>query len=146
MECVDASADAGDFPANLDGIWLIGWSGGMNHFSWVRISGGSAWGGEAVFLADSGILSNLPFWNCNGAGSWTATQKINTIAFYFPSSCSLGMEAYTFVSFDVPSGGPSKATLHATIEGAKPGQLLDGYRFPLDQCDAAMTTCKDPWQ
>ena len=151
--CDDAGPDAldgslppfGDFPSYLEGVWLIGWSGGMNHYSWVRIAGAPNFNGDAVFLAGTDLLANTPFWDCSGPGTWMLTQKPYTVGFYFPTSCTSGFEAYTFLSFEPPIGGPPNANLHATIEGLTPNQPLEGWRFPSDQCDPGMNTCKSPW-
>src|SRR2546425_5048792 len=35
-------AGANSFPDALPGIWLIGWSGGLEHYSWARFHGGGA--------------------------------------------------------------------------------------------------------
>jgi hypothetical protein len=147
VQCDDAAADAGSFPQSLEGIWLFGWSGGMNHFSWVRISVPDMGGGAAQFLSGEGMFANVPIWNCSGAGTWMLTQKVDTIGFYFPSSCAEGFKAYTFLSFQAPSSFPNGAILEATVEDlTNPGMTTTAYKFLSSQCDAAMTTCTDPLQ
>ena len=136
-----------EFATTLNGIWLIGWSGGLNHYSWVRIKGGPQFNGTAEFLAGADLFANAPFWDCSGAGTWMLTQQFYTVGFYFPASCAQGFDAYTFLSLDMPLGGPPGAILHASLKNdALPGAPLDAFKFPDYQCDVAMTTCQDPWK
>lgn len=138
--------DAGDFANMLDGVWLIGWSGGMNHYSWVRLSGAPQWGGDAEFLAGEDLFANLPFWNCSGKGSWMITAKPYTIGLQFPSHCSLGFTSFTFVTVQ-PASYPTGAVLYATLEDlAEPGLPVEGFKFHSNWCDPAMSSCPDPWQ
>lgn len=134
------------FPSGLQGIWLIGWSGGMNHFSWVRF-GGTSYGGTADFLAGEDLPANAPFWPCTGQGSWMVTAKPDTLQLDFPASCSMPMEVLTFESFGgAPSGYPPGAIMTATIESLTfPGSYLEGYKFPDSQCAADMSSCQNPF-
>jgi hypothetical protein len=135
--------DAGDFFSALAGIWLVGWSGGLNHYSWVRFDGSAA--GTADY--DPGgaeILSNAPYWSCSGQGSYTVTQKPNTVLLTFPAACNLPALVLTFDSF-YSQGIPPKATLGAHVSTDPPNQPLDGFKFPPSQCDANMTTCQAPF-
>lgn len=142
------TADGGStFPGILDGVWLIGWSGGMNHFSWIRFSSVTMGGGKAQILAGKDIVSNLPLWNCSGATSWNITSKPNTLQLHMPSGSCNGMKSsvYTFQSFQKPPGGwPKGALLEAVVDQSSPTAKLKAYKYPASQCDAAMTACKDP--
>ncbi len=134
------------FPALMEGTWLIGWSGGMNHYSWVRLSGATG-SGTAEFLAGDTLTVNTPYWACSGKGTWMMTAKPYTIGLYFPSSCTLGFWSATFSSFQVPGGYPKGAVLSASVQPLAtppPALAIEGYKFPPSQCDAAMTTCTDP--
>lgn len=134
------------FPAVLDGVWLIGWSGGMHHFSWVRFSVGSPMSGKAQILSGKTLWSNAPFWNCSGATTWGVTAKPYTLQLHFPSGTCSGMKSsvYTFQSFKASGGWPKGAIMEADINQYSPSGTIKGYKFPASQCDAAMTTCKDP--
>jgi hypothetical protein len=139
--------DPDTFAEMLNGVWLIGWSGGMNHFSWVRLSGGPQWGGDAEFLAGDDLFANAPFWDCTGLGSWMITAKPYTVGLQFPASCSTGFASYTFLTMLPAAGYPPGAVVQASLEDpTNPGATLEGYRFPSDWCDPTMTTCPDPWQ
>jgi hypothetical protein len=138
--------EGGTFPGALDGVWLFGWSGGMNHFSWVRLRIEQMGGGGAQFLSGADLSYNIPFWDCSGQGDWMLTAKPDTIGLYFPEGCALGFQAYTFLSLQPPSSTfPKGAILEATVEGlGGPGQIMQVYKFPAWQCDEAMTACQDP--
>jgi hypothetical protein len=121
------------------GTWLIGWAGGMNHYSWVRIEPDSV----ARFLDGAGLSVNAPFWNCNGVGNWHMAAKPETIALYFPAGCDPAFQPLTFSNMGPASGYPKGAILYASVE-ISPTQFVEAYKFPFAQCDAAMTTCTDP--
>lgn len=130
--------DMGPFSDQAVGTWLIGWSGGLNHFSWLRLEPS----GVARVLDGADLSVNIPFWECSGAGTWMLTAKPNTVGVYFPASCNVGFESLTFTL--VPSTGyPPGVILAASIETAS-SQPIEGYKFPHSICDAQLTTCKDP--
>ena len=136
------------FPQALDGIWLVGWIGGLNRFSWVRFSVTSKTGGTAII--NKGTLSGgtVPYWDCSGSTTWNITSKPDTIQLHFPSPTCNGMKSgsYTFASIAPFTGTyPKGATFEASIQalGSSPA-TVSGYKFPASQCDATMTTCTDP--
>jgi hypothetical protein len=122
------------------GTWLIGWSGGMDHYSWVRLEPA----GLARFLDGAELSGNAPFWNCNGAGSWHLAAKPDTVALYFPAGCDPAFAALTFANLAPATGYPPGAILTGSVEWS-PTQTVEAYKFPDTQCDALMTTCTDPW-
>ena len=126
-------------PGAFEGLWLIGWSGGMNHFSWVL----ALPGGKALFNDGASLTANGPLWSCNGEGSWSMTQKPETIFLYLPPSCP-GMPL-TFQSFQGKPDYPKGCVLSATLEPQSPsGMPLMACKFPSSQCDATLTSCVDP--
>jgi len=146
---VDADVDTiTAFVNTMNGIWLVGWSGGLRHYSWVRITSDSSgqWTGTAEFLSGEDISSNSPYWACSGKGTWMIPQKVNSILFTFPSSCPSGIEMeYTF-EFSLPMPYPPGASLAAVVSPLSGSQKLEGYKFPDSQCDATMSTCIDPFK
>jgi hypothetical protein len=139
----------GGFPSTLEGIWLIGWSGGLNHYSWVRFVVPDPGGGDADFLSGDTLSVNAPYWNCSGKGSWALTQKPDTVQLFFPASCGVpSVEVYTFLSLMpvMPGGYPKGAILAGNVqENPQVGMILEAYKFAPTQCDAAMTSCTDPF-
>jgi hypothetical protein len=144
-----AIADAAlGFPEVLEGVWLVGWMGGLNRFSWIRFSVTSATEGTAII--DRGTLGSgtVPYWNCSGSTQWNITVRPDTIQLHYPSGECTGARSglFTFTRIDPASENyPRGAELLAVIEvaGVSP-DTISGYKFPPDQCDAAMTTCTDP--
>lgn len=136
LGCTPASVMS---PGTLEGIWLIGWAGGLNHFSWVRISSG----GVAEFLDGADLYGNAPIW-CSGAGSWIYTAKPETVGLYLPSACT-GFEPLTFEAFTTPPSWVKGSILVASVSTGIAGQYYEAYKFPPSQCDAAMTSCADPF-
>jgi len=138
------------FPYSLDGIWLVGWIGGLNRFSWVKFQATSAMGGNAWILDGKGLSGGtVPYWKCSGKSSYNITAKPNTIQLQFHSPLCNGYKStsYTFggitkFSGSYPKGATHKATVTA-YGGSTPAQI-SGYKFPASQCDAKMTKCTDP--
>ena len=140
---VDASVD--DLPTILPGIWLIGWMGDLNHFSWVRFDAPNGSGGPADYLPGAGISINFPYWNCSGLGSWAFTQNVHTVNLTFPPACNAPALVLTFDSFAAPPRPYARgATLQAYISEARSGGPLWGFKFGPGQCDAQMTQCANP--
>ena len=142
----------GSYPAlfkDIEGIWLVGWSGGMNHYSWVRFTVTSSFGGTAVILDGQSLFANVPYWSCSGATSWNLASKPDTIQLHFPSSTcvpqGLKSSSYTFSNIKPATGSwPKGATHTAQVTTSLQPTSLEGHRFPKTQCDAAMTSCTDP--
>lgn len=136
------------FAEALEGVWLVGWSGDLEHYSWVRFASAMAGSGVADVLSGAGILANLPLWTCSGKGSWARTAKPNTVQIVFPTSCSLANAGITFVSFEKTTGFRAKADLSAlitVIPSVSGFEGFEGFHFPSAQCNAAMTTCASPF-
>jgi len=129
-------------PGALEGIWLVGWSGGANHYSWVRFN--ADYSADVLDAAD--LPANLPLWPCSGKGNWLFSAKLYNVHLTLPAGCS-GMLAtdLTFESFQSPSGYAKGAILQAQVTTQPNGFALEAYKFGPSQCDAAMTSCKSPF-
>jgi len=138
------SGDAGDVTLNVEGLWVIGWVGNLNHFSWVRFDS-LAGGGQADYLPGTEIPANAPYWSCSGTGSWGLAQKPSTVTLSFPGACNLPPLTLTFDSIFAHVGYPNGATLEAKISTNPASQQLQGLKFPNTQCNAAMTMCMNPF-
>jgi hypothetical protein len=157
---VDAAADASSmrpdsrsadlplgtgFDTVLKGTWLVGWAGGARHYSWVRLTG--ARNGTAEYLSGADLQSNIPFWDCNGKDSWFATEGPYSIMLRFPSSCPSGLSGF-FTFQGLPDGVPFMpgATFGmAAPSGSSTEPMSEWWKFPDDQCDATMSSCKTPF-
>ncbi len=127
-------------PGALEGLWLVGWSGGANHFSWIRIDPG----GKAVINDGKNLNANIPFWDCNGAATWFLSAKIETLGINMPSGCNPGFTTLTFDSWVGKPAYPKDCLLLANVSEPVSSLPLLACRFPSSYCDAAMKTCKDP--
>jgi hypothetical protein len=148
-----ASADLDlSFPAVLEGVWLVGWSGGMNHYSWIRFSAFVSYGkkSEARVLVGKEILSNTPYFGCGGQITWWMGAAARTAYLDFPStSCDpsgIATVGYVFSEVTPPDGSsPPGTLLKATLKEQATLKAISGFKLPADTCDAAMTTCKSPF-
>ena len=70
-------------PGALEGIWLVGWSGGMNHYSWVRFNADYS----ADVLDGAALPINAPFWPCSGKGSWLFSAMLWNVHLTLPAGC-----------------------------------------------------------
>jgi hypothetical protein len=143
----DAPLSIAEFADLLSGTWLIGWSGGQDHYSWLRLRGDSAaWSGVAQFLADDDLALNDPYWECSGQGRWMITERPNTIGVTLPDDCpDKKTVALTFYRFSDPPSSPKGVMLQASIEVASAPPNIEGFKFPDGQCDATMTSCANPF-
>src|SRR5262249_16841920 len=125
------------FTPSVRGIWLIGWSGGLNHFSWARFSAND----RLDLLAPPSDPLWTPYWMCSGQGTWTLAASTSTITVQLPSGCG-GTSEFTF-SFAPPSGFQGE-TLSAAVSVTGRADQLEGHKFVDAQCDAAFTACTLP--
>jgi len=147
-----SSSSPSSFPDYLSGLWIMGWSGGLEHYSWVRFSPYDVTSGGRLELLDSPDSGAWdPFFPCEGTGRWYLTAMPQTIELRLPTAC--GQDA-TFV-FVIKSVGPasgyglfSKASQQATLQSKSSistgGNPINAFKYPDAQCDAAMTTCMAP--
>ena len=137
-----ASTDGGSsFEDQIAGIWLIGWSGGLEHYSWVRFMRG----GRLDVLPPMGNVAWTPFWmGCSGAGQWTLAARPQTVQLAMPMGCAPQSEVLTFTMFG-PAGGWPGETRSASIEQNPPKGALGGHQFGPGQCDVQFTMCKLPF-
>ncbi len=124
-------------PGALEGIWLIGWSGGAHHFSWVRIEPNN----KLTVNDGAELSSNIPFFSCSGAGSWLLTAKLETIGLELPAPC--GFWPLTFEQWKGKPVWPKGCLQEVLFEPSAMAPQLQGCRFPLSQCNADMTQCTD---
>ena len=137
------------WPKALRGTWLVGWLGGLNHFTWIRFDGGGDGGGDAgkaSFNPGKNLTANAPVWDCSGQGSWMMTAKPNTVALTFPKACNLPLAVITFENMSAVPTWPKAALLTASItllNSQGTTEKLAGLKFADDACDASLTSCKD---
>lgn len=156
----DASRDAPipgpdssrNFPAAFEGIWLFGWSGGLNHYSWIRFSALSTTatdpsspgdGTVDILAGQDAVPSNSPFWPCSGRGRWFITQMPVTISIEPPPGCaSASSEMYTIASVQDAPSSPPGCLQRVSLTRSSLLMPVEALRYPDSQCDAAMTICQ----
>ena len=132
------------FPEVLgDGFWLIGWSGGLDHYSWVRFTFQTSTTGTFTLLDAAGV-SLTPFYPCEGSGPFTVSLGTGVVVLELPAACDTPEAYLDFVSFADPGGFPPHAIKAAEILTL--GQTISGYQHDAAFCDAAFTMCGAPFQ
>lgn len=127
----------------LLGLWLIGWSGGLHHFSWVRFESEHV----ARFGDGAGLSTNLPLWPCAGAGEWAFSAQPDSVLLELPPGCGdAGAPLLVrFVEFVGRPAWPKGALLEARVElEGEPGPLT-AYKLPASVCDVSLASCSDPF-
>ncbi|MCA9670702.1 MAG: hypothetical protein KC503_34130 [Myxococcales bacterium] len=136
------------FPAVFEGLWLVGWSGGLNHFSWVRFAPlGSAMKAKAYINRGANIIGNAPLLDCDGETTWWIGAAFYTTYLDLPSSSCNGdtTAAWVFSNFGPTDALAPAALLRADVKEQATSNPLYAYKFPDNWCDATLTTCKKPF-
>jgi hypothetical protein len=138
------------FPDFVPGLWLIGWSGGLDHFSWVRIQSDSAMSGKTTYRSKPSDRKGMtPYFNCDTQGTWMVTAKLNTIFLNFSEACDVANpnvnHSYTFGTVNTSPTFVKTALLQVDFEHEPAQQALIGLKFPDDTCNEALTQCADPF-
>jgi hypothetical protein len=140
-------------PSELPGTWLIGWTGGLEHYSWIRcLAYDVSLGGRVEIL---NVEGNVAVWTsylgCEGRGTWYLTAMPNTIELRLPVGCSQDARVEViFVSFRAGPGvgmfTKAIGVANVQVTGLSPsgGNPINAFRYPDSQCDAAMTSCQLP--
>jgi hypothetical protein len=134
---------AGDDRGLFAGVWLIGWEGGMLHFSAIRLPPEADGGfeGEVEILADPGLDHNGPYFDCSGVGTFTVGANSTYFMIEPPPDCEGTMGGVELVFGELgDAGGRWGSTLMASVE-TTPGNAVVGYWFPPETCDATMSRC-----
>lgn len=140
------SGDAiADFVQAVDGVWLVGWSGGANHYSWMRFSLTTEGQGVLEVLDPTDVLSNIPFWNCQGVGSWNVAARENTLFLSLPKGCDPPAEAITFGPFEKIDRPGVLFRSAIEINSTPTFDNVEGFKVESSRCDAAFTVCEGPF-
>jgi hypothetical protein len=137
----------GGFPAILgDGVWLVGWSGGLDHFSWLRFTFQTPTSGVVDYL-DAECPSCTGYFQCEGSGTFSADQltPADDVTLVTPVACP-GMHTLDFQSFGSPSGLFPSALLEAQVQEVGSMNPLMGAQFDALHCNPGFTTCMSPFQ
>ena len=139
------------FPDLFEGTWLFGWSGGLNHRSWIRFSAMGTTTSDAaqpgsgtvdILAGEDAVSTNMPYWPCSGRGRWFITQMPDTISIELPAGCTSPSEVYTVTSIGASPSYVPGSLQRVALTRAGFGMPIEAFRFPDSQCDAAMTVCQ----
>lgn len=143
-------ADMAPHPETLYGIWLIGWHGGLDHFSYFRFEPDGtlrrgAYVGEVAWSDDIPQLPCGGEWPLPGGLVGTWEPEITESAF-------LVVRLTLNVGCDTGDGWRERfrVTLsedddrQATFQSVDRDSYYQGYRIPADRCVADMSTCEPP--
>jgi hypothetical protein len=137
------SSPSDALPANtrfeFEGTWLIGWAGGLRHFSWARFKRGAP--GQVQVLDGRDLQSNEPYWSCNGVGTWSKSPDSARIQVSLPPPCS--PETLELLSFSASPLAGAKG--EARLRTSRLTTGLRGVQFVDTQCNTSMTSCTSPF-
>jgi hypothetical protein len=132
------------FTATLgEGVWLLGWSGGLDHFSWVRFVFSTELQGS-IDVLDSVCPSCTGFFQCEGKGMFSADPQNSSVLLQLPMACGDATTTLTFGPFTSMPGYPPSATLGASVTDEN-GQGYGAFQFPASFCAVDFSTCSDPF-
>lgn len=132
------------FPNVLDdGVWLIGWSGGLDHYSWVKFVFQTATTGTFTLLDPMGVTLTS-YYMCEGSGAFSTDLGTGVVTLELPAACGMAKSILDFESFFSPGGFPPHATMGANIKTM--GQYIQGFQHDAGFCDQNFTACGDPFQ
>ncbi|HWP09370.1 MAG TPA: hypothetical protein VNN72_26695 [Polyangiaceae bacterium] len=128
------------------GDWLIGWSGGLNHYSWFRFTPGSGTPNQGTVRTVPVTCAGCEALDCAAdGGTYEIVDEEVTLA--FPDSCSLSFRLGQLASPSEPSvGGGEEASVSARVyTGVELGPSYEAVLYsPGVACDADFTTCSFP--
>lgn len=152
----DAAVDGGAVWPDLlfQGVWFVGWAGGLDHFSWVKFTESAPGQANGTWAAlDSKCGSCTPYFQCEGKDGLFIASKSDpkTVTMQYPLACAggsgaPGSEEWTVTAISTPSGFPPGAQLELSLQvGASPSQTISAYQYPASQCNGAFTQCTAPF-
>jgi hypothetical protein len=132
-------------------VWLVGWSGDLDHYSWIAFTpspAGADHGTWATLAGQCGTCTSLFF--CEGSdGSYTVEPAgmpgISRIDLSYPTACGATKKAETWIigSFVRISGWLPNPEWTLPLEVTGGGPSLSATGYPRSRCNAAFTSC-DP--
>lgn len=127
-------------PHALDaGVWLVGWSGDVNHYSWLRFGPD----GRLDVLDGRDIQFDDPYFPCSGAGAWSFGEPFESVVLALPPPCDPTTLEFGDWFWGVSPTPGSQQT--AFLFDETRGVTLGAWRYPDDQCRDDFTQCKDPF-
>lgn len=126
-----------------EGVWIFGWSGGLDHYSWVRFQFANQLQGS-IDVMDTECVSCTPYYPCEGKGSFSTAPESQSLVLDLPAACNTPTTGITFGPFESMPLFPPSATLHSALTDTN-GQTYDAFQLPASFCAADFSTCSDPF-
>lgn len=155
-DATDAAADGprpSSFPERLtDAVWLVGWAGGNEHWSWVRFhldAGGTSGRWETAPLrcvAKSCVgyfKRPAMFVGCVSTTGTFVVERPNRLRIAVPADCrgsTTDAEIWAFGAFRTP-GDRVRSLESVGITLAPAVNHIGAHRYPADFCGADLATC-----
>jgi hypothetical protein len=128
------------------GDWLIGWSGGLNHFSWFHFTKNAGDSRKGVVKTLAVECGGCESFGCeSGAGSYEIVAE-NEVRLEFPESCTF---SYRFTSLSSPSetvplGSPVVVSAQVTVDAAEFSSAQALLYPPGVGCSPDFSVCSYP--
>jgi len=126
----------------LEDWWLCGWSGGLDHYSWMYFGSGEPDG--TLSILDATCTACASYFGCAGTdGEFVPTASSNSLAITMPSSCGESTQTiWQLTELCPPDGYPVGSSAYVTFTYGTSSLRCD--RYPLDQCDTSLSACPMP--
>ena len=134
-------------PEALYGTWLIGWPGGLNHYSLFRFEPDGTLR-RARLPEDPAWADDIPPFPCDPAavdqwpvlGTWEPAGEGGALSIRMTSGVPCDGEAWS-AEYRVLLGEDGDTASFLDTDG---GQALDAMRVPTDICDPSFASCSIP--
>jgi hypothetical protein len=134
------------FPAALSvDVWVVGWSGGLDHYSWIRFAAADDTGSIGTWQArDATCAACTGYLPCKGAtGTWTGTKPSGAlfeVTLTPPPGCAdQKPHVWEFVDVAQPEYPPrAEFATHLRIDAQN---VILAERYPKAACNPTFTAC-----
>ena len=95
-------------------------------------------------ILDATCSACMSYFGCAGTdGEYVATASMRSVALTLPSSCTeTGHTIWDLTELRSPDGHPPASSAYVTLTNSTTSLRCD--RYPLDQCDLALSSCPMP--
>jgi hypothetical protein len=139
------SPPSGGYPDILyGGAWMCGWSGDLDHYSWLIFQPNSS-GGSGTWLAlDARCATCTGYLGCEGTGTFGLGQLLGSVILVNPPDCPERSDGLLITRICAPGAGDFPGT-QAVMQVEHGASTVECYRFPFDHCDSELTVCGGPY-
>jgi hypothetical protein len=128
---------------------LAGWSGGLDHYSWMKFTQSAPGQPNGQWAAlDLACASCTGYFPCEGNDGLfiSSSAPAPTLTLQYPQACSgATSETWTIQGFVSPVSFPPGALLQMNVQVGSGGQMIQAFQYPSSQCNAGFTSCTSPF-